>query len=205
MKSFGCLALFVFVSACNTKQQKQPTAAAVRASECLPRMKEFLRWYPTHEGDSTTYFVNIPLNGDETPAVRAQMLRGVNVSRSGYTELNREKLEHYMEDLRRSGYFSASYLTEKRALVLRRGAEMEAKKITEQIVAKVFDASEIIGVEFFWGPETIDQLKPYEAPGLVPPAQAYQLLLSSKTYILLYTKPEGSRCVVDSMRSYAPN
>lgn len=206
MKRSVYFLLLVLVSACGT-EPKQPTVkAAPTAPDCLPRLKEFLRWYPafTERRDTTDDFFNIPLAGDETPEMLADLPRG-SISRSGYMELNRPKVDNYIAKLRRSGYFSASYLAEKRASILKRGAAVEAQKMRENGVPEGFDADEVFGMQDFWEPQAVDNLKPYAAPGLAPPAQAYRLRLEPEFTILLYTKPEGGRCVVDSIRSYASN
>ncbi|MCR5886607.1 hypothetical protein LRS06_02220 [Hymenobacter sp. J193] len=169
-------------------------------------MQGFLRWYHRRynaEFDTTTDFINMPLTGEEDAATLAKIPRS-NVSSTKYMQLNRPKLAVYLDTLRRSGYFSASYLATKRASILERGQELEAEKVTEGLL-EGFDSDEVMHTQDLYQLDDISKLTAYQATGLKPGTQAYRLALPSEGEEnfswIFYVKQESGRCVVDSVRT----
>lgn len=180
--------------------------ATAAAPPCLERMQGFLRWYHrryTAEFDTTTDFINIPLTGDEDAATLAKIPRS-NISSTNYMQLNHRKLAVYIDTLRRSGYFSASYLAAKQASILERGQELEAEKVTEGLL-EGFDSDEVIHTQDIYQREDINKLTAYQPAGLKPGTQAYRLQLSSlgeeNFSWVFYVKQEKGRCVIDSVHT----
>lgn len=183
-----------------------PQTVTKAAAPCLERMQSFLRWYHRRynaEPDTTTDFINSPLTGDEDAATLAKIARG-NISSTKYMQLNRSKLQVYIDTLRRSGYFSASYLTAKQASILERGQELEAEKVTEGLL-EGFDSDEVMYTQDLYQLEDINKLAAYQATNLPPGTQAYRLHLSAvgeeNFSWIFYVKQEKGRCVIDSVQT----
>jgi len=190
-----------------TPQQTSPETAAsssvptAAAAPCPERVKAFLRWYARYyeRGDTSTYFINSPLTGEEDSATLAKMPRD-NISSTKYMQLNRRKLAVYLDTLRRSGYFSASYLAATRASILERGRDLEARKI-EEGVPHGFDYDEVLNTQDIYDLKDIDKLKVYRPANLSPGTQAYSLTLPPDFTWYFYFKQENGRCVLDSVRA----
>lgn len=181
-------------------------AAVSTAAPCLDSMKGFLRWYHRRynaEPDTTTDFFNIPLTGEEDSATLAKIPRS-NISTTKYFQLNRPKLDVYIDTLRRSGYFSNSYLTTLRASILDWGQAVEKEKVTEGVL-EGFDADEVMLTQDLYQLEDIKKLAPYQPANLKPGTQAYRLKLPStgeeNFSWVFYVKQENGQCVVDSVRT----
>jgi hypothetical protein len=206
--------LAVFVSSCGSADSDKPLpqapaaarpAASTDSDVCLARTKGFLHWYYRYYNernfprpDTSTWFINYPITADDSASVKE--LRG-NISSTPYLQLNRRKLEVYLDTLRRSGYFSESYLTNLRTSILRRGQKMEASKQSEGGVVEGFEADEVLDTQDIYNLSAIDKLAVYHPAGLQPGTQAYRLeLLPDEDFRwYFYLKNENGRCVIDSL------
>jgi hypothetical protein len=184
----------------------KPAAASASGAPCLDRMKGFLRWYHRRfnaDHDTTTDFFNMPLTGEEDSATLAKIPRS-NISTTKYFQLNRPKLDVYIDTLRRSGYFSSSYLATMRASILERGQAVEEEKVTEGVL-EGFDADEVMLTQDLYQLEDIGKLAPYQPANLKSGTSAYRLQLPSigeeNFSWIFFVKQENGRCVVDSVRT----
>ena len=208
--------LAVLMSSCGSADSDKPLPpaptvtqqppASTDADACLEHTKGFLRWYYRYfdRNDTSTRFINFPLTGEEDAATLAQV-RG-NISSTPYIQLNRRKLAVYLDTLRRSGYFSDSYLAALRASIVQRGQDLEEAKQPDG-VPEGFDADEVMQGQDIYQPGDIDKLAAYQPANLKPGTLAYRLHLLSECEgcadfsWYFYLKRENGRCVVDSIKT----
>lgn len=171
---------------------------------CGERMKGFLRWYlalvdyekPAVEGAHVQF--KWPIT-PETDSAFAASVQPEDRSPTKYIQMNWPSVDKYVATLRRSGYFSQSYLREKRASIIERGQKMEAAKM-EDGVFEGFDADEVFWTQELYEPGDVDRLQPYPDAALRPGQFAYKVPTAVPYYgFLLYLKTENGTCVIDSV------
>lgn len=170
-------------------------------SDCLPRMKRFLRWYlaSVEQPDTSTRFINFPVTAWTDSAFRAAMPRS-NVSSTAFYQLNRKKLTTYLDTLKKSGYFSNSFLLKEGASILKRGAELDAAKMNDGVFSG-FAGDEVFWTQELYDAQDIDKLVPYVSSKLKNGTFAYRLpSQAAQINFFLFLKIENGLCVLDSAK-----
>ncbi|MDO7854254.1 hypothetical protein [Hymenobacter convexus] len=174
---------------------------------CGERMKGFLRWYldladvekPHPEGSSVQF--KIPITPETDSAVAAQVTSDQKSS-TKYYQMDWRSVDSYLAMLGKSGYFSKSYLQEKRTSLLRRGKALDEARM-EDGEPEGFEADEVFWMMELYAASDIDGLRVYRAPNKKVRGGIYELPESlpegEKFSFLLYTKTENGRCVIDSV------
>ncbi|MBF9143293.1 hypothetical protein [Hymenobacter properus] len=183
------------------------TPATTHLDACGERMKEFLRWYldlmdyekPSSEYSSVRF--KIPIS-PETDSALAARVAPEQRSSTKYYQIDWHSVDSYLAMLGKSGYFSKSYLQEKRASLLRRGKALDAAKM-EDGEPEGFEADEVFWMMELYAPSDIDRVRVYRVPNAKIRDGIYELPVElpgdEKSSFLLYTKKENGRCVIDSV------
>ncbi|MBH8557802.1 hypothetical protein [Hymenobacter negativus] len=181
--------------------------AITHLDACGERMKGFLRWYlslvdyekPNPEYSGLNF--KIPVTSETDSSVAAS-IRPENRSSTKYYQMDWPSVDNYLAMLGKSGYFSKSYLQEKRASLLHRGKALDASKM-EDGEPEGFEADEVFWMMELYAPSDINRLRVYRAPDNKVRDGIYELPESlpegEKFSFLLYTKNENGRCVIDSV------
>lgn len=183
------------------------TLAITHLDACGERMKGFLRWYlslvdyekPNPEYSGLNF--KIPVTSETDSSVAASV-RPENRSSTKYFQMDWRSVDSYLAMLEKSGYFSKSYLQEKRVSLLRRGKALDAAKM-EDGEPEGFEADEVFWMMELYAPADIDGLRVYRGLNTNVRNGVYELPESlpegEKFSFLLYTKVENGRCVIDSV------
>ena len=183
------------------------TPAIIRLDACGERMKEFLRWYldlvdyekPHPEGSSIQF--KIPITPESDSALAARVTPEQRSS-TKYFQMDWRSVDSYLTMLEKSGYFSKSYLQEKRESLLRRGKALDAAKM-EDGEPEGFEADEVFWMMELYASSDIDRLRIYRTSNAKVRDIIYELPEAlpggEKFSFLLYTKTENDRCVIDSV------
>ncbi|MCB2378890.1 hypothetical protein LGH70_14910 [Hymenobacter sp. BT635] len=172
---------------------------------CTTRLREFLRWYlattdyENPDPNRLGFTFKIPVNAQTDSAVAASIAPD-QVSPTNYMQVDWPSVDNYLATLEKSGYFSRSYLQEKRASIERRGKAFDASHL-EDGEPEGFEADEIFWMMELYAPADIALLSAYRSAQLKPGAVAYRLPAEGDPnfQFLLYTKKEQGRCVIDSV------
>ncbi|GAB3723188.1 hypothetical protein GCM10027594_04100 [Hymenobacter agri] len=183
------------------------TPATTHLDACGERMKGFLRWYlnlvdyekPHPEGSSVQF--KIPIT-PETDSALAARITPEQRSSTKYYQMDWHSVSSYLAMLGKSGYFSKSYLQEKRASLLKRGKALDAAKM-EDGEPEGFEADEVFWMMELYATSDIDKLRAYRASNAKTRDGIYELPVAlpgdEKSSFILYTKKENDRCVIDSV------
>lgn len=167
-------------------------------------MQGFLRWYlalvdyekPAVEGAHVQF--KWPITADTDSAFAAKV-KPEDRSPTKYVQMNWPSVDRYVATLRRSGYFSQSYLQEKRESIIERGKALEAAQLEDGIL-EGFDADEVFWTQELFEPGDVDRLQPYPDARLKPGHFAYKVPTAVPYFgFLLYLKNENGACVIDSV------
>ena len=185
---------------------KKPVAIVKEQPDaCIERMKAFLNWYLVqtdyeHPGtDIKVVSFKFPISANTDSAFLAK-LGPDDRSPTKYIQINELSIDRYVESLKKSGYFSTSYLKEKEASLERRGKALNAAHM-EDGEAEGFEADEVFWMMELYDKANILNLKPYSSP-LKSNGIVYELpptANNDNVGYLLYTKGENGRCVIDSI------
>jgi hypothetical protein len=218
IKSFTIGALSMLILGCGTDkpakspdltEAAKPISTASTQSEldaCGKRMQSFLSWYLAqtdieHPGTDLKHFsFKFPVSPGMDSAFVSK-LGPDDKSSTKYIQMNWPSVDRYLESLKKSGYFSKSYLAEKKASIQRRGKAYDASHMDDG-EAEGFEADEVFWMMELYEPSTITKLKPYHDPALKSSSVAYALpgiYGDDDVGFLLYTKSENGRCVIDSI------
>lgn len=172
--------------------------ATVNADTCTERMKLFLRWYLAFYNshpDSTlfTQFAKYPGN---------PILNG-KPDTTNYVLLDRKRLDNFMNTLKKSGYFSTSYLQEKNKSIIERGKALQAARMNDGIFDR-FAGDEIFWMQELYEPNDIAKISLFKSARLKPGSIAIEVPTATqegmdKFGFLLYLKNENGLCVIDSV------
>jgi hypothetical protein len=219
--SLAAAAICLFLGACGTEKSAETTPSAAteqpidtdtvvavapptHLNACGERMKGFLRWYlaqvdPQKEHPEGTY---VSFKWPITPETDSAFAAGVKPedrSTTKYIQMDWPSIDKYVATLRKSGYFSESYLREKRASIIERGKAMEAEKM-EDGVFDGFDVDEVFRTQELYEPGDVERLQPYKDARLKPGSFAYKVPTAVPYFgFLLYLKNENGQCVLDSV------
>ncbi|GAA3998154.1 hypothetical protein GCM10022408_06140 [Hymenobacter fastidiosus] len=185
---------------------KNPVASVTKQPDaCSERIKAFLNWYLIqtdyeHPGtDIKSVSFKFPVSANTDSAFLAK-LGPDDRSPTKYIQINEPSIDRYIESLKKSGYFSVSYLQEKKASLERRGKALNAAHM-EDGEAEGFEADEIFWMMELYDKANISNLKPHSSP-LKNNGVVYELpptANNDNVGYLLYTKGENGRCVIDSI------
>lgn len=218
IKSFATGVLSIMLLGCGTdKSVKSPDLIETKKSAdtaikqleldaCGKRIQSFLRWYlvQTDIEHPGTELKQLSFKFPVSPGMDSTFVAKLgpdDKSSTKYIQLNWLSVDRYLESLKKSGYFSKSYLAEKKASIQRRGNAFEASHM-EDGEAEGFEADEVFWMMELYEPASISKLKPHNDPSLKSGSAAYELPAlygNDDVGFLLYTKSEDGRCVIDSI------
>ena len=190
----------------NAKDSSVADISKPVSAPCSKRIKDFLRWYLKFEdnGKDSALIFNFPVTPSTDSAFVADLPRE-NVSSTRYIQMNWPKVENYLAVLQESGYFSSSYLQEKRKSIRKRGQALEARQMDDG-EPEGFEADEIFWIMELYEPSDIEHILPYKNSQMKAGTSAFEVPVlttdqegSDKFSFLVYLKNENGRCLIDSI------
>jgi hypothetical protein len=207
---FAITALSILAFSCGTDKSAETSASTSAAekpsiavatmpnADCTERMKSFLQWY-------LNFYDNQP---DSTRFIQAMRYPGNPVldgkpDTTRYALVDRKRLDSFMASLKKSGYFSTSYLQEKNKSIIERGKALQAARMNDGVF-EGFAADEVFWMQEMYEPADISRISLFKSSQLKPSTFAIEVPTADqegmdKFGFLLYLKNENGLCVIDSV------